>query len=410
MGRDRRNYAAVTAAYWSFTLTDGALRMLVLLHFHALGFSPLDLAILFLLYEAMGIVTNFLGGWLGARYGLRLTLFAGLGLQVIALLGLSAVQPDWLAAFSLAYVMAAQALSGIAKDLTKMSSKSAVKLVVAEEAQGLLFRWVALLTGSKNALKGLGFFLGGVLLQALGFAASLWLMAGALTMVLIALAATFRGDLGKAKEVRSRDLFAKRREINFLSAARIFLFAARDVWFVVGVPVFLYSELAWSFSQVGGFLAVWIMIYGAVQAAAPGLLRGANDAPSAAWATVRWGGVLALIPAAMALLLGSNIGTSVSPSAVIVSGIYLFGVIFALNSSLHSYLIVAHADRDRVSLDVGFYYMANAAGRFIGTLLSGLVYQLHGLAACLWTSASFIVIAVILALPLTKRRESIGVP
>lgn len=395
-----RNYAVVTAAYWSFTLTDGALRMLVLLHFHSLGFTPLDLAILFLLYEAMGVVTNFLGGWLGAKYGLRFTLLAGLTLQIVALLAMSAVRPDWLISFSLIYVMATQALSGIAKDLTKMSSKSAVKLVIDDQIEGQLFRWVALLTGSKNALKGTGFLLGGVMLGHLGFQGSLWLMASALALVLIVFAISFKGTLGKSAALRKRDLFAKQREINFLSAARMFLFAARDVWFVVGVPIFLYRELGWSFSQVGGFLAVWVIGYGAVQACAPVFLRKTGSVQAATRSVVIWGSLLVGVPVAMAILLQNPSTTPLLANQIIIVGIYLFGVVFALNSSIHSYLIVAFADRKQVSMDVGFYYMANAAGRFLGTFLSGLMFQLFGLNACLWVSAALIALAVLFAVPL----------
>ena len=397
---DLRNYAIVTAAYWGFTLTDGALRMLVLLHFHGLGFTPLDLAILFLLYEAMGILTNLLGGWLGAKFGLRLTLIAGLSLQIVALFTMSAVQPDWLLSMSLIYVMAAQALSGIAKDLTKMSSKSAVKLVIDDQVQGQLFRWVALLTGSKNALKGIGFLLGGVMLGHLGFQGSMWLMASALASVLILFSISFRGTLGKAKALRRRDLFAKQREINLLSAARLFLFAARDVWFVVGVPIFLYSELGWSFTEVGGFLAIWVIGYGAVQACTPALLRKANSVQAAARSATIWGTLLISIPVIMAFLLQNPGATPLTAGQIVIVGIYLFGAVFALNSSIHSYLIVAFADRNQVSMDVGFYYMANAAGRFMGTFLSGLVFQLFGLSACLWVSAALISLAVLFAIPL----------
>ena len=397
---DLRNYAIVTAAYWGFTLTDGALRMLVLLHFHGLGFTPLDLAILFLLYEAMGILTNLLGGWLGAKFGLRLTLIAGLSLQIVALFTMSAVQPDWLLSMSLIYVMAAQALSGIAKDLTKMSSKSAVKLVIDDQVQGQLFRWVALLTGSKNALKGIGFLLGGVMLGHLGFQGSMWLMASALASVLILFSISFRGTLGKAKALRRRDLFAKQREINLLSAARLFLFAARDIWFVVGVPIFLYSELGWSFTEVGGFLAIWVIGYGAIQACAPTLLRKANSVRAAARSATIWGTLLISIPVIMAFLLQNPDATPLTAGQIVIVGIYLFGAVFALNSSIHSYLIVAFADRNQVSMDVGFYYMANAAGRFLGTFLSGLVFQLFGLSACLWVSAALISLAVLFAIPL----------
>ena len=404
----------MTAAYWAFTLTDGALRMLVLLHFHQLGFTPLDIAFLFLLYEAMGVVTNFLGGWIGARFGLRITLFAGLAVQIAALLMLSATNPAWTAFFSVGYVMVAQALSGVAKDLTKMSSKSAVKLVVASDEAGLLFRWVAVLTGSKNALKGVGFLLGGVMLEGLGFTHALYAMAGMLAVVLAVALLTIKADLGRAKsKIVKRDLFAKTREINFLSAARIFLFASRDVWFVVGVPVFLYDQLGWSFDRVGLFMAVWVVGYGIVQALVPRFLHRTRDAGAAARGAVLWGSVLALLPALIAAGLTPGwmpvrFGTGDAPAIILVGGLLLFGVVFAVNSALHSYLIVAYSDADKVALNVGFYYMANAVGRFAGTLLSGLVYQLAGLTATLWVSAAMVLLAVMLTLPLGGGRRAVS--
>ena len=409
---DLRSYVCVTAAYWAFTLTDGALRMLVLLHFHLLGYAPLDLAVLFLLYEAMGVVTNVLGGWLGARHGLRVTLFAGLAVQVFALIMLSLVDPGWEAALSVAYVMAAQALSGIAKDLTKMSSKSAVKLAVRGDEPGLLFRWVALLTGSKNALKGIGFLLGGVLLAGLGFQVALWSMAGALAAVLAGSVLLLTADLGRAKRrIGRRDLFSKSREINWLSAARIFLFAARDVWFVVGVPLYLYDALGWSFSQVGGFMALWVIGYGIVQAAVPRALGHIATVNAGAGAAKLWGAMLAVIPAAIAVGITPGLlaplGVVVPPDlgpVVLIGGLLLFGVVFAVNSSLHSWLIVAYSDDDKVALNVGFYYAANAVGRFAGTLLSGLLFQLAGLGATLWASALMVAVAVLCTLPLTGAR------
>jgi len=393
-----KDYGIVTAAYWAFTLTDGALRMLVLLYFHKLGYSPLDLAILFLLYEAMGIVTNFFGGWIGARFGLRATLFSGLGVQIAALLALSQLDPEWTLAFSVAFVMATQALSGVAKDLTKMSSKSAVKTVVKQGDRGGLFKWVAVLTGSKNALKGAGFFLGGFLLQTLGFETALHAMAGMLALVLAVAWIAVTADLGRAKEkIVRRDLFAKSREINFLSAARVFLFASRDVWFVVAVPIFLYDQAGWSFAEVGTFMAVWVVGYGMIQAAAPRLLgRGSADSGPA---RAKWlCALLALIPAGMAGLMPQ--GPTVD---VLIGGLAVFGAVFALNSSVHSYLIVAYSDRDKVALNVGFYYMANAAGRLAGTFLSGLIYQLYGLEGALWTSSGLLALTLALTLPLKPR-------
>lgn len=404
-----RDYATVTAAYWAFTLTDGALRMLVLLHFHRLGYAPLDIAVLFLLYEAMGVVTNFLGGWVGARFGLRITLFAGLAVQIVALAMLSLTDPAWTAALSVAYVMVAQALSGIAKDLTKMSSKSAVKLVVGAGDHGGLFKWVAVLTGSKNALKGIGFLLGGVLLEQLGFETALWSMAGMLAVVLAAALALVRADLGRAKgKIRTRDLFSKTREINLLSAARVFLFASRDVWFVVGVPIFLYDRLGWSFDAVGAFMAAWVVGYGMVQALAPRLL-GRSAAERGAGAAKLWGAVLMVLPAAIAVGLSPAFGDWLATTAgtalpdayqpvVLIGGLLVFGVVFALNSSVHSYLIVAYSDADKVALNVGFYYMANAVGRFGGTLLSGLLYQAAGLAGTLWASSALLALTVLITL------------
>ncbi len=395
---DVRGYAIVTIAYWAFTLTDGALRMLVLLHFHDLGYTPLDLAFLFGLYEFTGVVTNFLGGWVGARFGLRVTLFAGIALQVFALLMLSAVDPGWTVALSIIYVMAAQALSGIAKDLTKMSAKSALKGVVGEPGSGLLFRWVAMLTGSKNALKGVGFFLGGALLTWVGFQSALWGMAGMLVCVLVWAVAALRADLGKAKaRVSGRDLFSKTREINWLSAARVFLFASRDVWFVVGVPIFLTSRLGWSFDRVGAFMAVWVIGYGVVQAGVPRALSGTTNPESAAGAAKLWGAGLAVVPAALAAAM-----TTAPSAGLLIGGLFVFGFVFAVNSALHSYLIVAYSDADKVALNVGFYYMANAIGRLGGTLLSGLVYQVAGLTATLWASAAMVAVAVLFTLPLAS--------
>ncbi len=399
-----RDYGTVTAAYWAFTLTDGALRMLVLLHFHRLGYSPLDIAVLFLMYEAMGVATNFIGGWIGSRFGLRITLFSGLAVQIAALTMLSFVDPGWVAAVSVAYVMVSQALSGIAKDLTKMSSKSAVKLVVAAGDQGGLFKWVAILTGSKNALKGIGFLLGGVLLQTFGFQISLWGMASMLALVLTGTTLLVQADLGRAKtKIKSRELFSKTRDINFLSAARIFLFASRDVWFVVGVPIFLYEQAGWRFDEVGAFMAVWVVGYGIVQALAPGLLG--RRASAAAVQAKLWSVILMVLPVllAVALMPGGPVAVSgAADTMVLVAGLLVFGAVFAINSSLHSYLIVAYSDADKIAMNVGFYYMANAVGRFGGTFLSGYLYQLHGLSGTLWASAILIGLAVIFTLPLGR--------
>lgn len=413
---DLQRYALVTAAYWGLTLTDGALRMLVLLHFHELGCTPLQLAGLFLLYEVMGIFTNLFGGYLAANKGLKITLFSGLGTQVLALLMLSTLGPDWAIPVSVAYVMASQALSGVAKDLTKMSSKSAVKLILpppppeeegksAAQQDSQLFKWVAILTGSKNALKGVGFFMGGFLLTVLGFQGALWAMAGGLAVILAVMFATIKGDFGKTRhKPKFAELFSKSKAINLLSFARIFLFAARDVWFVVALPVFLYDALGWSFTSIGAFMAGWVIAYGFVQAAAPSVFKN-KKASAASRSAMLWGLALALIPAVITVLLQADF----YPTAAVLIGLGVFGVFFAINSSVHSYLILALTDHDQVALNVGFYYMANAIGRLLGTLLSGLVYMTSGLSGCLWVSAGMVLIAAVSLAPLGRHSMTAAV-
>jgi len=397
-----RQYAIVTGNYWAFTLTDGALRMLVVLHFHQLGYSPLQIAALFLFYEIFGIVTNLFGGYLGARIGLNRTMNIGLGLQVIAL-ALLTVPTHWL---SVPLVMSAQALSGIAKDLNKMSAKSAIKLLLPNDQQGKLFKWIALLTGSKNALKGVGFFLGGALLALLSFKGAVLAMVAALALVWIASVILLKQDLGKAKnKPKFNELFSKSRAINILSAARLFLFGARDVWFVVALPVFLSSQLQWNFWWVGGFLATWVIGYGIVQSIAPILLRTKTGAAPGGSAALLWALLLALATALLALALTNAELLNISVTTVLLIGLTLFGILFAINSSLHSYLIVSYAKDDGVSLDVGFYYMANAMGRLIGTILSGWIYQSAGLVACLWVSAIFIALTAVISIGLPRHHQ-----
>lgn len=401
MEQGLRNYLVVTGAYWAFTVTDGAIRMLVVLYFHLLGYSPFEVAMLFLFYEFFGIVTNLVGGWLGARIGLNLTMHIGMGLQVVALAMLM-VPEAWL---TVAYVMAAQALSGIAKDLNKMSAKASVKaLLPVRGSDATLFKWIAILTGSKNALKGVGFFIGALLLQGMGFRGALGLLAGSLFIVMLCTMTLLPSGLGKTKRrpAFSR-VFAKTAAINWLSAARFFLFGARDVWFVVALPLYLYSMFGWSFMQVGGFLALWIIGYGVVQASAPRLLRRSHQGRGPDGATARhWAFGLAILPALMAVALGAGF----APQLVLIAGLIGFGVVFAINSAVHSYLIVAWSAHEAVSMNVGFYYMANAAGRLLGTVLSGLIYQTQGLPGCLWWSCLFVLAAGLLSIPLTKANRA----
>ena len=401
-GQELQNYFVITLAYWGFTLTDGAIRMLVVLYFYQLGYSPLAIAMLFLFYEISGVVTNFIGGWVASRMGLNTTLHLGMGLQVFALLML-AVPESWL---SVPYVMLAQALSGVAKDLNKMSAKSSVKLMLPENTEGKLFKWVAFLTGSKNSIKGLGFFVGGLLLNVFSFQTALIILASGLFVLLIATYLFLPRDMGKTKtKIKFKHLFSKSREINRLSAARLFLFGARDVWFVVALPVYLSAVLGWSHAVVGGFFASWVIGYGIIQASTPQIIRKAhhNKGPDGATATL-WAFILLIVLSVMSALLSQGM----NPELVIVAGLIVFAVVFAINSAVHSYLILSYSTHDQVSVDVGFYYMANAMGRLIGTVLSGWVYQKWGLEACLWWSAGFVLMTTVISIGLPKQKQVVS--
>ncbi|HEV8033699.1 organoarsenical effux MFS transporter ArsJ [Yoonia sp.] len=397
-------YIAVTAAYWTFMLTDGALRMLVLLHFHTLGFSPVQLAYLFVLYEIAGVVTNLCAGWIAARFGLTSTLYAGLGLQVLALLALAQLDPSWAVGASVVYVMLVQGASGVAKDLAKMSSKSAVKLLAPSEDGGL-FRWVALLTGSKNMVKGLGFLLGAALLATLGFVWAVLGMALILAVILLAVLIAMPAGLPKGRKgTKFSEVFSKSRNVNLLSAARVFLFGARDVWFVVGIPIYFYAVLSdgttegnrAAFFLIGTFMAGWIILYGLVQANAPRILRAKTRPEAELIAAARgWAWALAIVPAALTAAAMFAQGPQMWLTLTLIVGLLAFGGIFAVNSSLHSYLILTFTKAERVTMDVGFYYMANAAGRLAGTLLSGVTYQVGGLVLMLGTAATMVALSAI---------------
>jgi predicted MFS family arabinose efflux permease len=401
-----RNYIIVTASYWGFTLTDGALRMLVLLHFFRLGYTPFTLAFLFLLYESAGIAANLGGGWLASRFGIARMLAVGQSLQIAGLVMLSGLDPAWSAAISVVWVVVAQGIAGVAKDVTKTASKSAIK-ATSSEGSGQLFRWVAWFTGSKNAMKGIGFFVGGLLLDVAGFRPALWLLAGLLAIILTAGLVLLPRELGKAKSSRTvKELFGKSRGVNLLAAARIFMFGARDVWFVVGLPVFLYAN-GWRFLEVGGFLAAWTIAYGGIQAVAPSLVRRSADGLSREVPAARlWAGLLVVVPVVLAAIMQAP--GLWRPDIILVAGLALFGVPFAVNSSLHSYLILAYAGSEKAAEDVGFYYAANAAGRLLGIVLSGLLYQLGGMTACLVGSAVMLVICwlVTFLLPASVRSST----
>jgi len=403
-------YIAVTASYWAFMLTDGALRMLVLLHFHTLGFTPVQLAYLFVLYEIAGMVTNLSAGWIAARFGLTSTLYAGLGLQVVALIALAQLDPGWAIGASVAFVMVVQGASGVAKDLAKMSSKSAVKILAPTEHGGL-FRWVAILTGSKNAVKGLGFLLGAALLATVGFVWAVLAMAAVLAAILVAVLIAMPPGLPKGRKgAKFSEVFSKSANVNWLSASRVFLFGARDVWFVVGIPIYFYAVLSdgttegnrAAFFMIGTFMALWIILYGALQASAPRLLRAATTPERDLVPKARgWAWTLAAIPAALTAAALASGEPQPWLTVTLVAGLLVFGAVFAVNSALHSYLILAFTRAERVTMDVGFYYMANAGGRLLGTVLSGLTYQIGGLPLMLSTATLMVCLSALAAGRLT---------
>lgn len=386
-----RSYALITFNYWNFTLTDGALRMLVVLHFHTLGYTGFEIAMLFLFYEFFGVVTNLVGGWLGARIGLNRTMNIGLFMQIIALLML-AVPSHFL---SIPLVMFAQAISGIAKDLNKMSAKTSIKTLVNSHQSGKLYRLIAILTGSKNALKGAGFFLGGALLSLIGFQSAMLTMASILTLVLAGSLIWLQKDLGKARsKPKFTQIFSKSKAINILSAARLFLFASRDVWFVIALPISLSAVFGWSHAETGSFMAIWVMGYGLVQGIAPKITGTESHHIQSRFPLALWSATLLLV----SVLLALTITLQWHPQLSLIIGLLIFGGIFAINSSLHSYLIVSFAREEGASMDVGFYYMANATGRLTGTMLSGWAFQWGGLEACLWISSLFIFFTVIISM------------
>ncbi|WP_462171653.1 organoarsenical effux MFS transporter ArsJ [Pseudoalteromonas xiamenensis] len=392
-----KQYAVITGNYWAFTLTDGALRMLVVLYFHQLGYNALEVASLFLFYELFGVITNLFGGWLGARVGLNKTMNFGLMLQIVAL-SILLVPNAWL---TVPVVMAAQALSGIAKDLNKMSAKSAIKLFIPENQDQSLYRWVARLTGSKNALKGVGFFFGGLLLTTVGFTPSILILLSLIILAWIVSLLLLKAELGKKKnKPKFKELFSKSHNVNRLSAARLLLFGARDVWFVVAIPVYFAEQLHWSYTEVGSFMAAWVIGYGFVQTVAPRFTRATSIAKSFKDAQI-WVGLLAILPFMLAWALELNY---FNESVLLLVGLLIFGAVLAINSSLHSYLIVKLADKDGVSLDVGFYYMSNAAGRLLGTILSGWAYLEFGLEVCLLISSVMLVGALIITLLLRESK------
>jgi predicted MFS family arabinose efflux permease len=155
-------------------------------------------------------------------------------------------------------------------------------------------------------------------------------------------------------------------------------------------------------------MAVWVIFYGLVQANAPRLIGATGKTErKLLTAAAQWAWLLSLVPVALALAAFFSAGPSALLTTAVVIGLLLFGGIFAVNSALHSYLILAFTKDERVTMDVGFYYMANAAGRLIGTLLSGLTFQAGGLALTLGVAALMVVLS---ALAVRRLQPVVDVP
>jgi hypothetical protein len=110
-----------------------------------------------------------------------------------------------------------------------------------------------------------------------------------------------------------------------------------------------------------------------------------------------WAWGLTIVPALLTAAAWAAGGPQTWLTVSLVAGLLAFGVVFAVNSALHSYLILAFTKAERVTMDVGYYYMANAGGRLAGTLLSGLTYQVGGLTFMLGTATAMVAIAAVTA-------------
>lgn len=391
--------------------------MIVLLHAYQLGFSAWLTAIMFSLYELAGVVTNLAAGLAGSRWGIKATLVTGLVVQLVGIGLLYGFRDAWGAPGQqwkgLVYITLAQALCGVAKDLVKLGGKTVTKLVTPDEKQSALFKLVSWITGFKNSMKGIGYFIGAASLTVnVQFALGLLLF-----LILLALPAALFGlrrDLGRTRSanVTLRQVLSPSSNVMRLSVARAFLFGSRDLWFEVPLPFFLRDKLqgiGWARPATGAALALFIIVYGQVQSWTPQLvLQPLRQAPANKLVQVLWNAMLTVVPACLAAaLLGSHIFTGHQHGAsvaVLMCGLAAFCVIFAINSSIHSYLILRYSEGDSVAKSVGIYYASNAVGRFVGTLVSGAIYEYssdskaRALGYCFVASACFSLISTLLTL------------
>lgn len=404
-------FVVISSSYLLFTITDGGVRTIVLFNAFERDFTAFQVSLMFVLYELAGVVTNFLAGIAGARWGLRSTLLAGLCLQVVGIGMLFGWQKSFTKTEAIIFVTVAQMLSGIAKDLVKLGGKAVTKLVTPEGKEGRLFKMVSMITGLKNSLKGVGMFIGAALVQVTYFGA-LGTMLGIVLLAVPWAVLSLESDLGRMRRenITLSSIFKKNHNVNFLSAARFFLFASRDAWFEVPLPFYLRSPegFGWERAAAGAFLGGWVIMYGQVQSWTPQLFsKPLRQFPANKYHATLWVAILLVIPA----LLGSVMqfsdvfqsGTSQAAKiAIVVVALVAFAVVFAVNSSIHSYLVVKYSEGDKVAMNVGFYYMSNAAGRLIGTLVGGALFQWvgddfnDGLAACFWFSVALTAATIVI--------------
>jgi MFS family permease len=399
-------FVVISASYLLFTVTDGGIRTIVLFNAFQRKFSAFEVSIMFVLYELAGTFTNFLAGIAGARWGLKATMLAGLFLQLGGIGMLFGWSEKFTKEQAIIFVTIAQMLSGISKDLVKLGGKAVTKLVTPDSKQGVLYKRVSMITGLKNSLKGVGYFLGGALVQWSYFGA-LGVMMGIVLLAIPWPALGLESGLGRTRRenITWRSVFKKNHNIQALSAARFFLFASRDAWFDVPLPFYLRSKegFGWERAAAAALLGAWIILYGQVQSWTPQLVaKPLKQFPANKYHAALWAGINAVIPLVLGCFLQfSDIFRAHDVRAmmpILLVGVFVFAIIFAINSSIHSYLAVKYSEGDKIAVDIGFYYMSNSAGRLFGTLVGGALFEFvgnytNGFAACFWFSLCLTVVA-----------------
>jgi len=432
---------------WSFnlfTITDGAIRSIILLYANKLGFNAILIAVMFSMYELAGVFTNLFGGVIATRYGLKFTLLCSLVCQVVGLGLLLTIEPIFGDLETMtnkggatAFITFCQALSGIAKDLMKLSCKSMPKLVSKPGDDDKLFVLVAWVTGLKNSFKGFGSIVGAILINFTSLVTSVCVLLGIIGLIVPAPILYMDKFLGMNKKnaVFNLKVLQKGRDVNVLSLARFFLFGARDIWYEIAAPLFLSQALLWSDWTVGLFLGGYTIVYGFFQTSVSKLFKKSSKENLSSLAKVfnglppvsqvkNWAyGTAAQLVVWSCILYplyrhlintGNSDGALWGINIVFVFGVLCFAILFAVNSAVHSYFIVRYAGKDKLAMDMGFYYMANAGGRLVGTLLSGVIYyyteKQFGLSVPLWSAGATMIAAGFVAIRLEEPATEMSPP